>query len=192
MSRSASPRSSSRRPAKSSSSSSTKNPFKAAHSVPDFYATATWVARDRCRLLLIREGHFCDDYFLVEPQLSIHSVVRALQHLRTAFGFEWGSGKTQPAGPVHLSPLQAAHLFNKNDFLNSTLFGKIGPVGKAALKRHQCSRVRPASCASSPPAKGPLPSIQTARAMPTRSAGGSGPSSARHHLRVALRRACRL
>ena len=49
------------------------NPFGAAHSVPHFYAAAEWVARVSRRLLLISEDHFFDDYFLVEPQFSIHS-----------------------------------------------------------------------------------------------------------------------
>ena len=133
-------------------------------------------------LSYIVTDHFFDDFWIIEPQLTIDSAFWAFNMMMKLFGFAFDKEKEQlPRSVWHalgvvfdmqtlqsarrlivkpkpsrllkvakllvkfvetnsLSPREAAKLFGQLDFLNTTLFGRVGRSGLSKIKtREQCS-----------------------------------------------------
>ena len=157
-------------------------PFGAGHAVPNFCRIAEHLARIIRKLLYIVTDHFFDDFWIIEPQLTIDSAFWAFNMMMKLFGFAFDKEKEQlPRSVWHalgvvfdmqtlqsarrlivkpkpsrllkvakllvkfvetnsLSPREAAKLFGQLDFLNTTLFGRVGRSGLSKIKtREQCS-----------------------------------------------------
>ena len=158
-------------------------PFGAGHAVPNFCRIAEHLARIIRKLLFIVTDHFFDDFWIIEPKISIDSAFWAFNKMMKLFGFAFDKEKEQLPRSVwqalgvvfdmqtlqssrlvivkakpsrllkvaklliktlennSLSPNAAAKLFGQLDFLNTTLFGRVGRSGLAFLKsREQCSK----------------------------------------------------
>ena len=78
-------------------------PFGAAHSVPNFYRVAEWIARLVAKALRLVIDHFFDDYFQVCRQADHESCKFALQESFRLLGFSLDQGKSQvPSMVAHV------------------------------------------------------------------------------------------
>jgi len=154
-------------------------PFGAAHAVPNFCRLAAWAMLAATRLLHVVIDHFFDDYFMVEPKVTVASATWACRRLFRLVGLNLDPDKAQlPAEVWHalgvafdmqtlssqgllkvrakpsrvlnaivdimqvlkenrLRPSHAAKIFGRLDFLNTTLFGRVGRTGLGPIKQRQ-------------------------------------------------------
>eukprot|EP00435_Cladocopium_sp_Y103_P007062 s2279_g2.t1 len=62
-------------------------PFGAGHAVPNFCRAAEWISRCTQRLFKSLVDHFFDNFFIIEPQLTVQSSLFCLQQLFLTLGF---------------------------------------------------------------------------------------------------------
>ena len=158
-------------------------PFGAGHAVPNFCRIAEHLARIIRKLLFIVTDHFFDDFWIIEPKLTIDSAFWSFNKMMKLLGFSFDKEKEQLPRSVwqalgvvfdmqtlqssrllivkakpsrllkvakliiktikddSLTPNGAAKLFGQLDFLNTTLFGRVGRSGLAFLKaRELCTK----------------------------------------------------
>ena len=71
-------------------------PFGAGHAVPNFCRVAEWIARLLQKLYYILVDHFFDDFFVVEPEITIQSAIACLKESFNLLGFQLDPEKSQP------------------------------------------------------------------------------------------------
>ena len=75
-------------------------PFGAGHAVPNFCRVAEWLSRCAQRLFHTFSDHFFDDFFCLEPQDTIESVIFCIKAMFEELGFALDPDKTQPPASV--------------------------------------------------------------------------------------------
>eukprot|EP00435_Cladocopium_sp_Y103_P058671 s40_g20.t1 len=75
-------------------------PFGAGHAVPNFCRTAEWISVCAQKLFISLLDHFFDDFFIIEPELTIQSALFCLRELFVSLGFSLDPEKSQPPSQV--------------------------------------------------------------------------------------------
>ena len=70
-------------------------PFGAGHAVPNFCRVAEWLSRCMQKLYNMVVDHFFDDFFVVEPETTIHTAMHCLRETFDILGFQLDPEKSQ-------------------------------------------------------------------------------------------------
>ena len=75
-------------------------PFGAGHAVPNFCRVSEWLSRMLQRYFHLHVDHFFDDFFLVEPSLTVQAGIFVMKEAFKLLGFSLDPEKSQPPAAI--------------------------------------------------------------------------------------------
>ena len=94
-------------------------PFGAGHAVPNFCRVAEWISRCLQKLYGMVVDHFFDDFFVIEPDLTIHTAMQCLRETFELLGFQLDPDKSQL--PTHQASILGV-VFNTENLGDTSSF----------------------------------------------------------------------
>ena len=75
-------------------------PFGAGHAVPNFCRVAEWLCRFLQRFFYLHVDHFFDDFFAIEPSITLTSGMFVMREAFKTLGFTLDPDKSQPPAQI--------------------------------------------------------------------------------------------